>query len=150
MRIITCSGSGWLRFMWLIEERLVNLLANPLTQVTDSWHWTKMFYYIDIDHNGAQNWELGTSLSECERVMVFSERSLWRKRQISKVYDVIQELFRKKRDGRPMDDHYGEFNLLAKELWQTFSITSDVKQMQNQWNQLMVLTYLGTLDPIYS
>jgi len=33
---------------------------------------------------------------------------------------------------------------------QIFLITSDVKQMQNQWNQLMVLTYLGTLDPIYS
>ena len=48
-----------------------------------------------------------------------------------------------------MDDYCGEFNRLVNELWQIFSITSDVQQMQNQWNQLMVLT-LGILDHIYS
>ena len=30
------------------------------------------------------------------------------------IYDVIQELFRKKQNGQPMD---GEFNSLAKEFW---------------------------------
>ena len=49
-----------------------------------------------------------------------------------------------------MYDYYGEFNHLAEEFRQIFSITFDMKQMQNQWNQLMVLTYLGTLDPVYS
>jgi len=47
-------------------------------------------------------------------------------------YDVIQELLGKKQNSRPMDDHNDEFNRLAEELHQIFSITSDVKQMQNQ------------------
>ena len=51
---------------------------------------------------------------------------------------------RKKQDGRPIDAHYGEFNRLEKELRQI------LKQMQNQWNRLIVLTYLGTLNPVYS
>ena len=38
----------------------------------------------------------------------------------------------------------------SRGLRQIFPITSDVKQMQNQWNQLMVLTCLSTLDPVYS
>ena len=63
---------------------------------------------------------------------------------INRIYDIIQELFWKKQNGRPMDDHYGEFNRLAEELRQIFLIMSDVKQMQNQWNMLMVLTYLST------
>ena len=49
-----------------------------------------------------------------------------------------------------MDAHYGELNRLTKELRRIFFITSNVMQIQNQWNWLMVLTYLGTLDPIYS
>ena len=51
---------------------------------------------------------------------------------ISRAYDVIQELFRKKQDGQPMDAHYGEFNRPSEELRQIFLITLDVKQMQNQ------------------
>ena len=46
-------------------------------------------------------------------------------------YDVIQELFWKKQNNQPMRDHYGEFNRLADELHQVFSITSDMKQMYN-------------------
>ena len=33
---------------------------------------------------------------------------------INRAYDVIQELLRKKQNGRPIDDHYGEFNHLAE------------------------------------
>ena len=32
---------------------------------------------------------------------------------IKRAYDVIQELFRKKQKGKPMDDHYDELNRLA-------------------------------------
>ena len=85
----------------------------------------------------------------CEGIMGFS-KSLYRgSDNINRVYDVIQELSRKKQDCRPMDAHDGEFNRIVEKLRQIFSITSDVKQTKNQWNQLMVLTYLGTLDPIY-
>ena len=46
-------------------------------------------------------------------------------------YDVIHELFRKKQNGQPMDDHYDKFNRIAEELRRVFSITSGAKQMQN-------------------
>jgi hypothetical protein len=69
---------------------------------------------------------------------------------VNRAYDVIQELFRKKQDGKNMDDHYGEFNCLTEELRQIFPITEDVKQMQNQWNRLIVITYFGTFNSAYS
>ena len=69
---------------------------------------------------------------------------------INRIYDVIQKLFRKKQDGRPMDAHYGKFSRLTEDLRQKFSITYNVKQMQSQWNRLMILAYLSTLDPVYS
>jgi len=50
---------------------------------------------------------------------------------INMAYDVIQELFRKKQNGQPMDDHYDKFNRIAEELRRVFSITSGAKQMQN-------------------
>jgi len=31
-------------------------------------------------------------------------------------YDVVQELFRKKHNGWPMDDYYGDFNRLVEKL----------------------------------
>ena len=65
---------------------------------------------------------------------------------IYRAYDVIQELFWKK-TGQPMDDHYIEFNCLAEELRQIFSITSDVKQTLELVD---VTDHLGTLDPVYS
>ena len=68
---------------------------------------------------------------------------------MSMAYDIIQELFKKQID-QPMDDHYGEFNRLAEEFRQIILIMSDTQQMQNQWNRLMLLTYLGILDLIYS
>ena len=51
---------------------------------------------------------------------------------INRAYDVIHELFRKKQNGQPIYDHYGEFNHLAEEFRQIFLIMSDVKQMQKQ------------------
>ena len=54
-------------------------------------------------------------------------------------YSIIQEPFRKNQNGQPMDYHYN-FNHLTEELRQIFSIMSDVKQMQNQRNWMMVLT----------
>ena len=39
---------------------------------------------------------------------------------INRAYDVIHELFWQKKNGKPMDDHYGEFNRLEKELRQIF------------------------------
>ena len=68
---------------------------------------------------------------------------------INRAYDAIQKLFQKKQNGKPIDDHNSEFNHLAKELHQILLITSDVKYMQRQWNRLMILTYLGTLDTVY-
>ena len=59
---------------------------------------------------------------------------------INRAYDAIQKLFQKKQNGKPIDDHNGEFNHLAKELHQIFLITSDVKYIQRQWNRLMILT----------
>lgn len=40
---------------------------------------------------------------------------------------MIHELFWKKQDNKSMDDDYGEFNRLTKELHQIFSFTGDVK-----------------------
>jgi len=34
-----------------------------------------------------------------------------------------------------MDNLYGKFNCLTEELHKIFLITSDVKQMQNEWNR---------------
>ena len=85
------------------------------------------------------------------KVLWYFLKDLWGESgNINRIYDVIQKLFRKKQDGRPMDAHYGEFSRLAEDLRQKFSITYDVKQMQSQWNQLMILAYLSTLDPVYS
>ena len=65
-------------------------------------------------------------------------------RDYQHAYDIIQKLFWKKQNGKPMNDYYSEFNRLAEKLRQIFLITSDMKQMQNQWNRLMVL-----IDHIY-
>jgi len=48
---------------------------------------------------------------------------------INRDYDVIHELLRKKHNCQLMDDHYGEFNRVAEEFHEIFSITSDVKQI---------------------
>ena len=46
--------------------------------------------------------------------------------------------------------HYAYFKNYIEELKTLFPITSDVKQMQEQWNKLMLLYLLGSLPSEYT
>ena len=146
-----------MQWKWVIEinvigrEKTSHLFADPPPLVTDT---------STLDDNVLLHQILTTIEPKIQDLILhcITMKELWCflkdlyrvSDKISRAYDVIQELFQKKQDGRTMDAHYGEFNRLAEELRQIFPITSDIKYMQNQRNRLTVLTYVGTLDPVYS
>jgi len=151
------DGNNYLQWKRVVEiyvasrGKTSHLSADPPTPTTDSW---------TLDDNVLLHQILTSMVPKIQDLVLhcLTVKELWAfladlyggRSDVNRAYDVIQELFRKKQDGKHMDDHYGEFNRLAEELRQIFPITGDIKQMQNQWNRLMVLTYLGTLDPAYS
>jgi len=97
------------------RRKTIHLMVDPPTPVTDAW---------TLDDNVLLRQILTTIeprihdlILHCMTVkeLRYFLRDLYEgSSNINRAYDVIQELLRKKQNGRPMDDHYGEFNHLAE------------------------------------
>ena len=69
---------------------------------------------------------------------------------LSRAYDVIQELFRNKQESWTLAQFYADFIEFSTKVKEIFPITTNVKKMQERWNKLMVLVFLGALHSEFS
>ena len=62
---------------------------------------------------------------------------------LSRAYDVIQELFKSEQESRTLVQFYVDFTNFLRRSRSFFPITAHVKEMQKRWNKFMVLVSLG-------
>ncbi|GAV66126.1 hypothetical protein CFOL_v3_09636 [Cephalotus follicularis] len=66
---------------------------------------------------------------------------------LSCTYDLSQQFYRVTRQERSLTQYFADFKRLYEELNSLLSITTNVKQMQDQREQLAVMSFLGGFEP---
>jgi len=71
--------------------------------------------------------------------VVVPKRVTFKIEQSQQAYDVVQELLRGKKGGKPLSQHYANFLMVFEEFRVLFSIFTYLRKMQLQWEKLMFL-----------
>ncbi|XP_056159617.1 uncharacterized protein LOC115679796 [Syzygium oleosum] len=66
---------------------------------------------------------------------------------LSRIYEISQDFFRADRKNRSLTQFFADFKQMYEEFNHLLPITSDVKTMQEQREQLAVMGFLGALGP---
>ena len=106
-------------------------------------------------HSSSQNQLLVTSSTLAIHMLTLKEMCNYLeelhsgKNNINRAFDIIHEMFRSEKGNKTLSQHYANFNMVYEELKVLSFILQDVK-MQKQWDQLAVLTFVGSLSLEYT
>jgi len=140
------TENGLLRFNINGRAKDHHLTGGPLNPKTRTWRYDDALVLRQILN----------SMEPCVQDLILHYRTIkkmWNYLDIlysgdnnpSWAYNVIQELFRSKQKNLTLAQFYADFNKLFEEIREIFPITTDVKEIQERWNKLVILIFLGSL-----
>lgn len=68
-----------------------------------------------------------------------------RKNNLNSVFDVIQEMFKSEKGNKTLSQHYANFNKVYGELKSVISHLLGCEEDAEEWDQIMVLTFLRSM-----